>query len=40
MFGRIGDVLPRFNVYERLFSDHKRLLEELAVAYLDIISFC
>ena len=40
MFGRIGDVLPRFNIYERLFSDHERLLETLSVAYLDIISFC
>ena len=40
MFERIGDVLPRFNIYERLFSDHERLLETLSVAYLDIISFC
>ena len=40
MFARIGDVLPRFRTYERLFSNHERLVEALSVAYLDIIMFC
>jgi hypothetical protein len=40
MFARIGDVLPRFRAYEKLFSDHSRLLHMLSVAYVDIITFC
>lgn len=40
MFARIGDVLPRFLIYERLFLNHERLIEALSVAYLDIITFC
>ena len=40
MFARIGDVLPRFRTYERLFSDHERLIQALSMAYLDIITFC
>ena len=40
MFARIGDVLPRFRTYERLFSNHDRLVEALSMAYLDIITFC
>lgn len=40
MFARIGDVLPRFRTYEKLFSDHERLIQALSVAYLDVIIFC
>ena len=40
MFARIGDVLPQFQVYERLFPNHERLTHALSVAYVDIIIFC
>ena len=40
MFARIGDVLPRFQVYEKLFRNHERLIHALCVAYVDIIVFC
>jgi hypothetical protein len=40
MLGRIGDVLPRFRIYERLYKDHERLLVALSHAYLDILRFC
>lgn len=40
MFTRIGDVLPRFKTYERLFSNHDQLIEALSKAYLDILKFC
>ncbi|KAF2801958.1 uncharacterized protein BDZ99DRAFT_429162, partial [Mytilinidion resinicola] len=40
ILARIGDVLPRFRIYERLFPDHERLVLALANAYLDIVKFC
>lgn len=40
MFARIGDVLPRFQVYEKLFPGHQRLTYALSMAYVDIIVFC
>lgn len=40
MFARIGDVLPQFQVYERLFPNHERLIHALSIAYVDIIVFC
>ena len=40
MFARIGDVLPQFHVYEKLFPNHERLTHALSVAYVDIIVFC
>ena len=40
MFARIGDVLPQFQVYEKLFPDHERLIHAISVAYVDIIIFC
>ena len=40
MLARIGDVLPRFKVYEDLFATHERLVQALSVAYLDILAFC
>jgi hypothetical protein len=40
MLSRIGDALPRFQIYQVLFRNHERLLAALSKAYLDIISFC
>lgn len=40
MLGRIGDILPRCQVYQNLFSTNKRLLQVISVAYVDIIHFC
>ena len=40
MFTRIGDVLPRFWLYETLFPSHERLVQALSVVYLDILTFC
>ncbi|KAH8769344.1 hypothetical protein F5882DRAFT_362504, partial [Hyaloscypha sp. PMI_1271] len=42
MFGRIGDLLPRFRDYQRLFDSkkHQRLTQALSNAYLDIIGLC
>jgi hypothetical protein len=40
MFARIGDVLPRFRDYERLFPNHERLLQALSTVYVDIMKFC
>ncbi|KAK6334822.1 hypothetical protein TWF718_010268 [Orbilia javanica] len=40
MFERIGDVLPRFDSYAKLFPSHRYLLHALSLAYLDILLFC
>ena len=40
MFERIGDVLPRFQAYERLFPSNERLVQSLSTAYVDILKFC
>ena len=40
MFSSIGDVLPRFRIFERLFSNHELLIQALSMVYVDIISFC
>lgn len=40
MLAQIGDVVPRFQIYERLFSSHLRLTQALSIAYLDVIEFC
>src|SRR5438034_4439940 len=40
MFARIGDNLPRCQVYQSLFPSHGRLLQAISVVYLDIIYFC
>lgn len=40
MFEQIGDVVPRFQAYERLFSSNPRLMQLLSNAYLDIFKFC
>lgn len=39
MFGQIGDALPLFQYYERLFPNHQCLHAVLAKVYLDIIIF-
>ncbi|KAE9368038.1 hypothetical protein N431DRAFT_494895 [Stipitochalara longipes BDJ] len=40
--GRIGDILPRFRDYERIYNGqkHRRLYQALSNAYLDIIVLC
>ena len=40
MLAQIGDVLPRFRIYERLFKNHERLLVALSAVYLDVLRFC
>jgi hypothetical protein len=40
MLAQIGDILPRFRIYERLYHNHERLLVALSKAYLDVIHFC
>ncbi|KAH6684268.1 hypothetical protein B0J14DRAFT_572528 [Halenospora varia] len=41
-FGRIGDLLPRFRDYQRIFDGEKylRLTHAISTAYLDIIVLC
>lgn len=41
-FGRIGDILPRFRDYQRIFDQekHVRFTQVLSDAYLDIIVLC
>ena len=42
MLAKIGDVIPRFQIYERLFPSHLhlRLTQALSNAYLDVLRFC
>ncbi len=40
IFERVGWILPRFRVYERVFGRHPRVVAALSTAYLDIIKFC
>ena len=40
MLARIGDILPRCQVYQNLFPSNERLLQAISVAYLDVIDFC
>lgn len=40
MLAQIGDVVPRFQVYERLFPSHLRLTQALSTVYLDVMKFC
>ena len=40
MFSSIGDILPRFRIFERLFPNHELLTQALSKVYVDIISFC
>ena len=40
MFNRIGDLLPRLRMYEKLFPAHEALVQSLSVVYLDVLTFC
>lgn len=40
MFTRIGEVLPNFRVYQRIFEGHLTLFNALSEVYLDVITFC
>lgn len=40
MLLQIGNCLPQFQDYERLFSNHDRLLLRLSDAYLNMVRFC
>lgn len=40
MFKCIGEILPWFRSYERLFSNHKGLVLALSIVYVDILRFC
>ena len=40
MLAQIGELVPRFQIYERLFPSHLRLTQALSTAYLDVIEFC
>ena len=40
MLSRIGDILPRFRTYLRLFPTHERLRQALCNVYLDVMEFC
>lgn len=40
MLERIGDVLPRCQVYQNLFSINSKLLQAISIAYIDVIHFC
>ncbi|EPS38865.1 hypothetical protein H072_7365 [Dactylellina haptotyla CBS 200.50] len=40
MFERIGDVLPRFSSYAKLFPNEAYLLHALSLVYIDILEFC
>jgi hypothetical protein len=39
MLAKIGDVLPRFRIYEALFRNYERLLVALSSAFLDLLRF-
>ena len=40
MLAQIGDVVPRFKIYERLYPSHARLTQALSAAYFDVLEFC
>ena len=40
MLAHIGDVIPRFQIYEQLFPSHLRLTQALSNSYLDVLKFC
>ena len=40
MFVSIGDVLPRFQIYEKLFSNHDVFVQAISKVYVDVIEFC
>jgi hypothetical protein len=40
MLAQIGDVLPRFHIYQIVFRNHEKLLLALSDAFLDVLNFC
>jgi hypothetical protein len=40
MLERIGDVLPRFDLYISLFPNHRPLVDGVVRIYGDVIKFC
>ena len=40
MLLQISDLLPRLQIYERLFPGHERLVQALSLIYCDILDFC
>ena len=40
MLSRIGDILPKCEIYQALFPSHDRLLQAISLVYLDVIYFC
>ena len=40
MLARIGDILPRFRLYEVLFSSYEQLVQALSASYFEILRFC
>ena len=40
MLERIGDVLPRCEVYQNLLPTNRKLLQAISIAYVDVIHFC
>ncbi|KAI5838978.1 hypothetical protein DFP73DRAFT_519351, partial [Morchella snyderi] len=40
MLAKIGDNLPNFRVYERIFAGHHAVFNALSDVYLDVIEFC
>lgn len=40
MLERIGDVLPRFDIYIQMFPTHQNLVIGVSMIYADIIQFC
>ncbi|KAH7372281.1 hypothetical protein BKA66DRAFT_551263 [Pyrenochaeta sp. MPI-SDFR-AT-0127] len=40
MLAQIGDILPRFRIYQVLFKKEERLLVALTDVFLDVLNFC
>ena len=40
MLARIGEALPRCQMYERLFATHEKVLAALSNVYVDVLNFC
>ena len=40
MFSSISNIIPRLQVYERLFPDHERLIQAMSAVYFDVLHFC
>lgn len=40
MLAQIGEVIPRYRIYEMLYGKHARFLLALSEAYLDVLKFC